>query len=405
MNVKNNQLYFDGLSAEELIKKYKTPLYVYEAEVIRRQYNSLAKNISYPHTKIHYAAKANANPAILKIIRQLGGNIEAVSKGKILSAFKAGFKPGQIIYTCNGAEEEELRFVIDNDITANLDSLNQIETWGRLNPNSSISLRLNLDIGAGSHIYITTGGRRSKFGIHISKIKEAKKLAKKYGLRIVGLHQHIGSDVVDGKVFGKAMRTLLKIASQFPELEFVNFGGGFGIPYKPDQKPLDTKTLGDQITKIMNQFTKEYGKEINVIIEPGRYLVAQAGTLLTSVTDIKSNPSRTFVSTNTGFNHMIRSAMYFAYHNVTNASRVEGKKKTVTVVGNICESADIFAQDRVITNPKKGDILAIHDTGAYGYTMSSLYNARVKPAEVLIDNGKAKLIRERLNIENILDSI
>ncbi len=402
MEIRNNELYFGGISATKLTQKYKTPLYVYEADVIRNQYRSLADNIKYPLLKIHYAVKANANPAILKIIRQLGGNIEAVSQGKTLAAFSAGFKPSQIIYTCNGSTQEELKFMIENKITANLDSLSQIEKWGHLNPHSRISLRLNLDIGAGSHMHVVTGGDKSKFGIHLSQIKNAKRLAKKYDLRIIGIHQHIGSGVTDARVFGHAMRELLKTAHQFSELESINFGGGFGIPYRPDQKPLDTKMLGEQITKMISVFTKEYGREVRIIIEPGRYLVAQSGTLLTKVTDIKNNPSRVFVSTDTGFNHLVRPAMYLAYHKVTNASRCKGKQEEVTVVGNICESADIFAEDRAITKPKEGDILAIHDAGAYGYTMSSFYNARVKPAEVLIDAGKARLIRKRLDIEEAL---
>ena len=402
MEIKNNELHFGGISASDLVKKYKSPLYIYEADIIRRQYESLAKDIGCPYLKIHYAAKANTNSAILKIIRQLGGNIEVVSEGEVLAVFKAGFKPNQIIYTCNGAEEEELRFLIENKIAVNLDSLGQIEKWGRLNPDSDISLRLNLGIGAGSHAHITTGGQKSKFGIHLSGVNKAKKIARKYNLKIIGLHQHIGSGVMDSRVFGRAMKALLRIAHQFPDLEFIDFGGGLGIPYKPGQKSLNTKMLGKQIADIMNGFSKEYGKEVKVIIEPGRYLVAQSGTLLAKVTDIKNNPSGTFVSINTGLNHLIRPAMYSAYHKITNATCAKGKQKKVTVVGNICESADVFAKDMFITEPKEGDILAIHDTGAYGYTMSSFYNARVKPAEVLIDGGRPKLIRKRSGLEEIL---
>ena len=404
MEIKNNKLYFDKFSAERLTKKYGTPLYVYEASTIWERYHSLVDHIQYPHLKVHYAAKANANPAILRIIKQLGGNIEAVSRGKIELALKVGFKPEQIIYTCNGAEEEELKYLIKKKIRINIDSLEQLETWGKLNPGSEISLRLNLDIGAGSHIYITTGGQKSKFGIHISKIKDAKRIAKKYDLTIIGIHQHIGSDVLKPTVFMKAMKALMEISHQFADLKFINFGGGFGVPYKENQKPLDTKEFGRSFDKLINKFVKEYGKELDVIIEPGRYLVAESGTLLAKVTDVKSNPSKTFVSTNTGMNHLIRQAMYFAYQKVSNASRTNGKKKKVTLVGNICESADIFAEDRMIANPKKDDIIAIHDSGAYGFTMSSFYNARVRPAEVLIDKGKARIIRKRQSLEDALPS-
>ena len=402
MEIKNNKLYFNKISAEQIAKKYGTPVYVYEAATIWERYKSLVDHIQYPHLRIHYAAKANANPAILKIIKSLGGGIEAVSKGKIEAALKVGFKPEQIIYTCNGAEKSELQYIIDKGIRINIDSLEQLETWGQLNPNSKVSLRLNLDIGAGSHIYVTTGGQKSKFGIHISNIKNAKKIANKYNLTIAGIHQHIGSGVLNYTVVIRAMKALMKVAHQFGDLEFIDFGGGFGVPYKPDQKPFDTKAFGQAFDKTINKFVKEYGKELEVIIEPGRYLVAESGVLLAKVTDIKSNPSRTFVSINTGLNHLIRQAMYFAYQKVSNASHPKNKRKKVTIVGNICESADIFAEDRMIATPKKGDLIAIHDSGAYGYTMSSFYNARVRPPEVLIDKGKSRLIRKRQNLEDAL---
>ncbi len=402
MGFENGEFRFGKLSVLQLAKRYSTPLYVYEAETIRDNYRSFARSVKYPGFRIYYACKANANPAILRLIRQLGGNLEAVSEGEVLLALKAGFEPGQIIYTCNGIEENELKFLIKKKIRVNLDSLGQLEKWGRLNPGSDVSLRLNLDIGAGNHAHTTTGGGKSKFGIHWSQIETAKRIASKYKLTIIGVQQHIGSGITSPETFGEAAKKLLSVAHRFSDLKVIDFGGGFNIPYRPEQKPLNMPKLGRTLTKIMHDFAKDYGRKVEAAVEPGRYLVGQAGTLLVKVTDIKTNPSRTFVSVNSGFNHLVRVALYSAYHQVINVTRTKGPRRTVTVVGNLCESGDIFAQDRRIVLPKEGDVLAILDTGAYGFAMSSLYNARVQPAEVMIDRNKARLVRKRRKLTEAL---
>jgi len=402
MEVKNNELHFSGVGAKSLAQKYGTPLYVYEAETIKKRYREVASAISYPHLQIHYAAKANPNPAILRLLRQEGTNVETVSVGSVTLALKAGFKSDQIIYTCNGIDEEELRFLIDNKIWVNLDSISQVEKWGQLNPGSKISIRLNLDVKAGSHRHIRTGGNKSKFGIHMSKIRQVKALARKYDLTIAGLHQHIGSDIFTPQPFIKAAKALLKVAEQFTDLELIDFGGGFGVPYRPNREALDLKELGQQFDKLLSKYTSTHRKEPIVAIEPGRYLVANAGTLLAKVTDTKSSAGANLVSVNTGMGHLVRPAMYDAYHKIVNASRVKGKNQKVTVVGNICESGDVLGKDRLINRPREGDLLAILDSGAYGFTMSSLYNARVKPAEVLVEDGKARVIRKRKLLEEVL---
>ena len=403
MAVESNTLHIGGVSTEALAKKYGTPLYVYDAAIIRERYRNLADHIPYPYLQIHYAVKANSNPAILKLLRQEGAGAEVVSKGLALLAMQAGYKPSQVIYTCNGATTEELQFMADNNILVNIDSVAQLNKWGELKPGSRVSLRLNLDIGAGHHIYTTTGGRQSKFGIHQSEIKTAKQTAKRHGLTIIGLQQHIGSGIASIAAFNKAISALLRVAYQFPDLELLDFGGGFSVPYKPGEEALNMAKLGSTLTAAMGRFAREYGRDLKVIIEPGRYLVAEAGTLLARVTDIKSNPSRTFVSIDTGFNHLIRPAMYFAYHRVSNASRLRGQRRKATVVGNVCESADIFAKDYPLSKPQEDDLIAVHDAGAYGYAMSSLYNGRPRPAEVLIDDGKVRLIRKRQEVENLLE--
>jgi len=325
-------------------------------------------------------------------MRKEGCNIETVSKGEVKLALKAGFKPQQIIFTCSNIDENEIKFLIKNKILMNLDSSSQTEIYGRLNPGGKVGIRINQGIGSGHHKHCVTGGPKSKFGIYFSDVKKIKKIAERYNLKIIGIHQHIGSGILDKKIILKAMKLLLKTAKNFENLEYVDFGGGFGIPYGPDEKPLDLKTLGKEITNTFKRFSKNYGKDLKMIFEPGRYLVAEAGTLLAKIVDIKKTPYRTFVGINTGFNHLLRPAMYGSYHEILNASCIKGKKIVVDIAGNVCESGDVFARKREIKKPQKGDILAIRGTGAYGFSMSSNYNTREKPAEILIDKGDAKKI-------------
>lgn len=399
MNVRNNKLFLEGVEATKLASKYGTPLYVYEAKTIKERIADFTDNFDYKNLRIHYAVKANNNVQILKLLRKLGTNVETVSMGAINLAFKAGFKPEQIIHTCNGMTDDEITFLIKNRITTNIDSLRQLETWGKLNPESDISIRLNLDIGAGGHEYLVTGGGDSKFGIHISHIEEALSITAKHKLKIIGLQQHIGSDAfMEPDLFIKAIQALTEVASGFEGLEFLDFGGSFGVPYRAGEKRLDMKKLGEEFTKAINNFIKTYGREIVVILEPGKYLMSESGILLAKVTDVKQNPEKLFVSVDSGMNHLIRPALYDAYHEILNASKTSEETNITSVVGNICESSDFFAKDRLLPKFEVGDILAILNAGAYGYSMSSNYNSRPRPAEILIDAGKITLIREREKI-------
>ncbi len=391
MHIKNNRLFLEKFSAEFLSKKFGTPLYVYEAETIRRNYLELKKNITYPRLEIYYACKQNTNISILKLLRNMGSKIETVSRGEITQAFKAGFKSEDIIYTSTSVTEEELAFVIKNKIKINLDSLFQIELYGKMNPNTDVGIRINQGLGGGSHNHLITGGPMSKFGIPLPHLSQAKKLAKKYKLKIVRLHQHIGSNILDGKILLEAFDKLLETAVNFPDLESLDFGGGLGIPYFPKEKNLDIKFLGLEMKRRMQKFCQKYSRKLVMIIEPGRFLVAQSGILLAKVTEIKINPKRSFVGLNTGMNHLVRPAMYNSYHKIINASRFKGKSMKADIVGNICESGDFLGRDRIITYPKIGDILAICDVGASGYVMASEYNSRPLPKQVLID-GNIRLI-------------
>jgi diaminopimelate decarboxylase len=388
MLFKGSKLCFGKFSAEVLAKKFKTPLYVYEAETIRRQYFKLAQNIPYEKLGIHYACKANTNISILRLIRKLGAKAETVSRGEIELALKAGFKTKDIIYTSTSVSREELAFVIKNKISINLDSLSQIELYGKMNPGAKAGIRINHGLGGGHHSHVITGGEMSKFGIPVEQLSVARKLARKHKLKIVRLHQHIGSNVLDEKILMQAFDKLLETARTFPELEALDFGGGFGVAYSRKDREFNPKRYGAAAAKKMKKFCGEYGRELQMILEPGRFLVAESGTLLATVTEIKQNPTRTFVGIDTGFNHLIRPILYGSYHEIINATQRQGPKIKVDIVGNICESGDVFGRDRIITPTKTGDILAIQNTGAYGYAMASHFNSRSLPTEILIDRGR-----------------
>ena len=363
-------------------KKYGVPLYIYKKDIVVRQYNNLDRAIKYPNKKIYFACKANTNPEILKVLKKLGSRIETVSPGEIEKALKAGFKAEDISFTCSSISRKELISVAQQNIRVHIDSLNQLTWWGEEKLGSDISLRINGGFGAGHHQRVVTGGDKSKFGIYHSDIPHALKIAKKFKLKIRGLHQHIGSNILDGKTFLKGISLISSIAKSFPDLEWIDIGGGLGIPYRPNEKPFDIYNFGNSLTKIFEGLSKHYKRNIEVSLEPGRYLVAEAGGLLTEVTDIKKTPTKLFVGVNSGFNHLIRHTMYGSYNHVYNLSRPNSIKRKVLVVGNICESGDILAE-QLIPMPKVGDLLLFGDVGAYGYVMASDYNSRKKPLEII----------------------
>lgn len=361
---------------------------MYDAKIIKQKCKQLKKDLT--GINLYYACKANTNPEIVKLIYKQGFGIETVSPEEIAIACKAGVPISKITFTCGSIDEQELVYVVKQGIRVHLDSLYQVETFGRHFKGREISVRLNLMIGGGHHSHVITGGPDSKFGIDISQIKKLKKLAERHNLHITGLHQHIGSNVLDESLLFKGMQAMLKTALLFPNLKYLNFGGGFGIAYKQEENTLDIKKFSAHIKKEILNFTKKYGRKIEISFEPGRYLVAEAGYLLVKVADIKRNPAKTFVGVNSGMNHLIRPAMYGSYHEIINLSNPSGKKKKVTVVGNICESGDVFGKDRLIASLKINDVLAIKNVGAYGYVMSSEYNSRSKPKEFLIFGNKIK---------------
>jgi diaminopimelate decarboxylase len=384
MHIKNNKLHFGTSSAQYLAKRHGTPLYVYELGTLRRQYRLLTGSIPWKKLEIHYACKANSHIGILRALRRLGSHVEAVSRGEIEQAFRAGFKPSQIIYTSTSVTDDELLYVARKGVRINIDSLSQLKRYARFKPRGRIGIRINQGIGSGRHSHVITGGPESKFGIYHTQLPQAISLSKKLRLAIIGVHQHIGSNILDGRITLEAMRALLKTVRELKGLEYVDFGGGFGVPYRPGERPLDMKQLGAKMGILFERFCKEYGKELMMALEPGRYLVAEAGTLLAKVTEIKTTPFKTFVGVNSGFNHLLRPALYGSYHHIVNASRMAGPKQKASIAGNICESGDLFAKDRIMTRFRENDIVAILTTGAYGFSMSSTYNSRKQPKEIII---------------------
>lgn len=387
----NTTTLIGGLQPEKIVKKYGSPVYAYDGDLIRMRCRALFAD--FPGIDFSYACKANTNPEIVRLIAKEGFAIETVSPGEIAVARAAGVPASRITYTCGSITGEELVSVIRLGIRVHLDSLRQVEIVGKHFPGSEISVRLNQGIGAGAHPHVITGGPGSKFGIDIAHIPQLLKLAKKYRLRTTGLHQHIGSNILDARVFVRAMEVLCNTALQFPDLEHMDFGGGFGVPYKPQEKPLDLALLGKKTAATLAKFAKRYGRTPAFSFEPGRFLVAEAGNLLVTVVDIKRNPTKTFIGVDSGLNHLIRPAMYGSYHEILNATHPRAKKEKVTVAGNMCESGDVFAKDRPLAAPAYGDTLVIKNAGAYGYVMASRYNLRDLPKEILVSNKKAKIIR------------
>jgi len=399
----------NNIPVTDLAKEFGTPVYVYDANKIEENIDNLRKNILYKKISIKYACKANSNLHILKLIKEKGLGLDTVSYGEVALGLKAGFLPKDIIFTGDNTTEEEFEFCVKNNVIINIGSIFQLDLFGKKYPNKDIMIRVNPDVGTGHHDHCITGGASSKFGIYIDQIEEAKKVAKKHNLRIKGIHSHIGSGILDTDIFIEAMQIILKESKKFDNLDIIDIGGGIGIPYYEHDKPIDLKVLGEKITKSIEEFNKEYGKEVELFIEPGRYIVGNAGYLLAEVVNKKKTPLFNFIGINTGFNHLIRPMAYGSHHRIINGSNYNsGKTGFYLVTGNLCESGDIFTkingekEPYKIDEPNYKDIMVILDAGAYGYSMASNYNFRERPAEVMIKDGIIRLIRKRETLEEMI---
>jgi diaminopimelate decarboxylase len=402
MELQQQQYSIQGINVRQLAQQFGTPLYVYDGDSIVRQIEKLKKAYGGTNLKIKYAAKALTNVSILKLIRKQGIGIEVVSPEEARLALRAGFPPSEIMFTPSGVDFSEIIDGVNLGLPINLDNLSSLQKFGELYTNTyPCGLRLNPNILAGGNIKISTGHSNSKFGISVQQLSQIQKVVARYNIQIDGLHIHTGSDIKESEAFLKTAETLFEAAQHFPNLKFIDFGSGFKVAYKEGDTVTDVNDLGGKLTKAFNEFCERYGRKLELRIEPGKYIVSESGTLLVQVNVVKETPTITFVGVNSGLNHLIRPMMYDAYHHIVNVSNPGAPEKSYTVVGYICET-DTFGSDRLLNEVREGDLLAFKNAGAYGFSMASNYNSRPRPAEVLIVNGQAKLIRERETFEDLL---
>jgi diaminopimelate decarboxylase len=387
----------------ELVETYGTPLYVYDQSLIQRQYQRLTAAFAWPGLRLHYACKANSNPHLLRALRAMGARLDTVSLQEVRIGFISGFSPQEIIFTPNSVGFEEIREAASLGVHINIDNLSILEQFGEAFGSSyPVCLRINPHIMGGGHVNISTGHIDSKFGISIYQMRHTERIVQHYGIKVEGLHMHTGSDILDTEVFLRAADILFEQAAPFGDLRYLDFGSGFKVAYKEDDYETDLEEVGEKLIARMRQFSADRGKEIELWFEPGKYLVSESGLLLVSCTALKQTTAAVFAGVDSGLNHLIRPMFYGAYHRISNLTRPEAKPRIYTVVGNICET-DTFAYDRRLPEIHEGDLLAFHNAGAYGYSMASNYNARPRPAEVLIDlGGTPRLIRRRENLEDVL---
>lgn len=381
-------------------KEFGTPVYVYHAEKIKEQYQRLSRAFAGSDVLFFYACKALTNVNILRYIRSLGANIDCSSINEVKLALHAGFAPKQVLYTSNGIAFDEIAEAKELGVNINIDSLSNLEKFGKAYGHSyPVGVRLRPNIMAGGNLKISTGHDKSKFGIPVEQLAALKETVAKYNIHITDLHIHTGSDIKDADVFVKGIEVLFEIIPHFPELKSVDLGGGFKVPYREGDEEIDIDLVG---RKVKEAFDNHPGaKGLQIWFEPGKFLVSECGYLITEVNVIKPTNATTFVSVNSGFNHLIRPMFYDSYHRIDNISNPNGEWKSYSIVGNICET-DTFAWDRPINEVREGDLLVFRNAGAYGFEMSSNFNSRFKPAEVLIKDGRAHLIRERNVFEDLL---
>jgi diaminopimelate decarboxylase len=418
LEYKEGILHLAGVNTIKLAERFGTPIYVIDEQMIRRRYRALKETLDsiYKNNKIHFAMKANSSLSVLKILKSEGAGFDCSSKGEIYTCFQAGISSDDIIYTGNMFTNDDFKYAVENDVLINLDSLSQLDRLVKIydtlgKEKKTISFRINPEFGAGHHVHTITAGKEIKFGILDNQVIEAYSKAKQYGFKKFGTHIHIGSGILDPLDFEKAIDKYLSIIINLTDtldiqLEFVDFGGGLGIPYRPEQEPFD---LGKYKEIVLNKFKEIIEKgdmtKPNLKVEPGRYLSAEASIILSQINTIKDNGYKLFAGVDAGFNTLIRPTMYGSYHHIISCNQNLAKKELkYDIAGPICESGDILGKERILPELKEEDYLAILDAGAYGFIMSSPYNSRPRPAELLINNGQTLLIREAETYNDLLKS-
>jgi diaminopimelate decarboxylase len=410
---RKGSLFFDGFSVKELAEKYDTPLYVLSEKRIRDNYNRLNNALisNYKHLRIYYAAKANSNLTVLKILQSEGAYLDTVSPGEVFMGLSSGFTPDRILFTGTSVRDDELKFLADANITVNVDSQSELDRLLKIAVPPVVSVRVNPEIGAGHHSHCITAGSESKFGLWEEETIQAYAIAKRARVERFGIHMHIGSGILDIDPYSLAVEKLLSIAKRVHdevgiEFEFIDIGGGLGIPYAPEDKDLDLAEFSNKIVVPFKAKLKEHGLgKPFLCVEPGRYLVCDASILLTSVNTVKKTPSKKFVGVDAGFNTLVRPTMYGSYHPILVANKLaKAGREFYDVVGPICESGDVLAKDRQLPQVEEGDLLAVQNAGAYGFSMSSQYNSRPRAAEVMIRQGKDVLVRKREELGDLMAS-
>jgi diaminopimelate decarboxylase len=386
----------------QLAEQFGTPLYVYHADKIKEQYEKLESAFKDCNAKFFYACKALSNINVLKYIESIGASLDCVSINEVKLGFKAGFPADRILFTPNCVDFAEVEEGKNLGVNINIDNISILEQFGtRFGGTYPICIRFNPHIMGGGNYKISTGHIDSKFGISIHQMRHIERIVKSTKLFVRGIHMHTGSDIKDVNVFLQGLEVMFDLATHFSDLEFLDLGSGFKVPYQEGDVHTDIELLGRKVTEAFQNYEKEKGKRIQVWFEPGKFLVSEAGYFIVKTNVIKQTTATVFVGVNSGFNHLIRPMFYESYHRIQNLSNPTGSERIYTVVGNICET-DTFAWDRQLNEVREGDLLVFYNAGAYGFEMSSNFNSRLKPAEVLVKDGKALLIRKRDEFEDLL---
>jgi diaminopimelate decarboxylase len=418
MDYRDGVLHIGDVSTIDLAQRYGTPLYVYDAAIVRRQIERVKRAFGSLPFRPFYAMKANGSLAILQLVRNSGFGCDCVSPGEIYIARQAGFTADEIWFTCSNVSDDDLRAVGDPRIVINVNSISEIDRILALDLPNPIALRVNPNVGAGHHVDVVTAGGGVKFGIDLAQIDDARMIVEDSGRKIVGLHAHIGSGIEEVEPLLESARRLLQLSGDFPNLRWLNFGGGISVPYRPDDSEFPIEEYGREMAHIAGGLLR--ARDLKAILEPGRYVVAESGVLLARVTAKRISGGWWWIGCDTGFNHLVRPSKYGAYHHIVNAAR--GSRfalrnsydethlpEEAIVAGNLCESGDVFTRDaegnvipRRLDRTAVGDLLAFCDAGAYGFSMASHYNARLLPAEVLVDGNSVRLTRERQTMDELV---
>jgi len=402
MELQKNQYAIDGIPVIRIAEKHGSPLYIYETARMISQYKRITDAFKGARVKINYACKALTNINILNLFNSLGAGLDAVSIQEVTLGLKAGFAPQDILYTPNCVSIEEIEEVVNMGVKINIDNISILEEFGHKHGKDiPVCIRINPHIMAGAHHKISTGHIDSKFGISIYQMPHVHRIVKTNNMKVEGIHMHSGSDILDVEVFLRRAEIMFETAKSFPDLEYVDFGSGFKVAYRVDDVATDIEALGEHLTSRFNEFCKAYGRDLTLIFEPGKFLVSEAGYFVAKVNVIKQTTSTIFAGLDTGMNHFIRPMFYDSYHDIINISKPAGKTRIYTVVGYICET-DTFGWNRKITEAAAGDYLLFKNAGAYCFAMSSNYNSRLRPAEVMVHEGKDYLIRKHEVMEDLL---